>query len=906
MKQFLLTLLTLVLAVLSATAQDMTATPLTLEAAEAGAINIVNPNGLTIEYNKNGAGWTPSTDNPISIGVAEGDVVQFRGNNASYTTYEMGELPTRFTATNNVYLYGNLMSLVDADGFATANALTDETGMGGNFSFLFSTPEVEGELFPKENTTIRNHPTKDILLPATTLTPMCYMYLFSGCTGLTRAPELPATTLTMGCYHRIFDNCTGLTTAPTLPAKRLADDCYSCMFAGCTSLNYVKCLATDISAMGALDWWMEGVPAGGTFVKASTCEWPTGLSGIPEGWTVENATADDGDMGLTPLTMEAIADGTFTIVNPLKRTIRYRKNGGEWTSVSTNPITIEVVAGDVVQYKATYNFYCNEGSDPTHFNSSADCYVYGNVMSLINENTFATNRELTSPFALAWLFANDDFSPNTTLKSHPYNELVLPATTLTTMCYAGMFNGCQGLTTAPALPATKLAQLCYDDMFSGCSGLTEAPQLPATKLAQGCYTMMFYGCTGLTKAPDLLCRNVPANAYDCMFMECSNLSYVKCLATTLGLAATMSWLEGVAPTGTFVKMSQMNGFSRDADGIPAGWTLQAATEAEGDYGAIPLTLEAVTAGTITISNPKGLPVHYEYRHDNRYYYLNNNAETEKTFDMEPGDKLIFKGNNASYGCPAPGYGYQISSTADVYVYGNVMSLTNGGNYATATTLTGQENFACLFGNDDPAHANTTIKSHPTKDLVLGATTLTKSCYAMMFAGCQGLTRAPELPAKELAPICYHRMFGMCTGLTKAPELPAETLATECYFAMFDGCSNLSYVKCLATEMGEHNTDDWLNGVAAKGTFVKADGVEWPTGTDGIPEGWTVVEASDSGLKGDVNNDGQVGIGDIVAITNFMAGLAGDGSPVANADVNGDGEVGIGDIVAITNIMAGQQ
>ena len=62
----------------------------------------------------------------------------------------------------------------------------------------------------------------------------------------------------------------------------------------------------------------------------------------------------------------------------------------------------------------------------------------------------------------------------------------------------------------------------------------------------------------------------------------------------------------------------------------------------------------------------------------------------------------------------------------------------------------------------------------------------------------------------------------------------------------------------------------------------------------------------AGLRGDVNGDGEVGIGDIVAITNVMAGIAGDGFPVARADVNGDGEVGIGDIVAITNIMAGIQ
>ena len=58
------------------------------------------------------------------------------------------------------------------------------------------------------------------------------------------------------------------------------------------------------------------------------------------------------------------------------------------------------------------------------------------------------------------------------------------------------------------------------------------------------------------------------------------------------------------------------------------------------------------------------------------------------------------------------------------------------------------------------------------------------------------------------------------------------------------------------------------------------------------------------LKGDVNGDGTVGIGDIVAITNVMAGIETDPEIVERANVNDDESVGIGDIVAITNIMAG--
>ena len=67
--------------------------------------------------------------------------------------------------------------------------------------------------------------------------------------------------------------------------------------------------------------------------------------------------------------------------------------------------------------------------------------------------------------------------------------------------------------------------------------------------------------------------------------------------------------------------------------------------------------------------------------------------------------------------------------------------------------------------------------------------------------------------------------------------------------------------------------------------------------------WTPFWVTGS-LTGDVNQDGQVGIGDIVAITNVMAGITTDEVTKQRADVNGDGQVGIGDIVAITNIMAG--
>lgn len=129
-------------------------------------------------------------------------------------------------------------------------------------------------------------------LPAIQLGIGCYSNMFQGCTSLVTPPsELKATILQQACYYCMFNGCTSLTTAPVLPAGNLNTNCYAYMFGGCTNLNYVKCLASSASPSNALTNWLSGVAPNGTFVKrASMTSWPTGASGIPSGWTVENAT----------------------------------------------------------------------------------------------------------------------------------------------------------------------------------------------------------------------------------------------------------------------------------------------------------------------------------------------------------------------------------------------------------------------------------------------------------------------------------------------------------------------------------------------------------------------------------------------------------------------------------------
>ena len=128
---------------------------------------------------------------------------------------------------------------------------------------------------------------------------------------------------------------------------------------------------------------------------------------------------------------------------------------------------------------------------------------------------------------------------------------------------------------------------------------------------------------------------------------------------------------------------------------------------------------------------------------------------------------------------------------------------------------------------------------------LPATTLATSCYNNMFWGCTSLTTAPELPATTLAYNCYGSMFNGCTSLTTAPELPATTLTDYCYVSMFANCTSLNRIKMLATNISANGClRGWVYNVAATGTFTKAASMTTlPTGANGIPSGWTVVDAT---------------------------------------------------------------
>lgn len=129
---------------------------------------------------------------------------------------------------------------------------------------------------------------------------------------------------------------------------------------------------------------------------------------------------------------------------------------------------------------------------------------------------------------------------------------------------------------------------------------------------------------------------------------------------------------------------------------------------------------------------------------------------------------------------------------------------------------------------------------------LPAATLAQGSYYQMFFSCASLVNAPTLPATAIYKQTYFQMFRNCSSLVIAPVILATTASggTSCQ-RMFMGCSSLTYVKCLLTNRsGDRVMEEWLNGVAATGTFVKAPNASWESGVSGIPTGWTIIDATD--------------------------------------------------------------
>ena len=801
----------------------------------------------------------------------KGEKILFKSKYAAWRNWDL--TPTNGEAemwsTKRIKIYGNISSLIegkpviksykagiDFNHFFTKLKVVDASNLYinvklGSFAAAF------------ENCTDLIY-APSILYPDK-VTSSCYIGMFRGCTSLLNAPILPATELKDNCYKQMFKGCTSLTTAPALiikPCDVIYPPCQE-MFYGCTSLNKIICLYWnelnyDNYQSVFLNWVSDVAPTG-TFIKRSGANWPTGNSGIPYGWTIEDSKIT------VPLTIKSNQNNNDIYITNTINNFAYSLDEGQTWSILQPDTHITLNQDDIIQLVGANRI--NGGNKPTVDSTygigniviSYSANVLGNVMSLLDgefnnytsgiiSNNFESIQEIPHDSQFKGLFkdnvnltlaySDDLVLPATKLKQSCYEDMFrgcininiwpnaaapelpatiladncyktmfgwtniitapkLPALALAYGCYNGMFWGCWNLTTPPVLPATQLndscyaymfadsaittppqlpaanlKDYCYQYMFGGCTSLTTAPDLPATELSPVCYASMFKGCTSLTTAPTLPATQLAWGCYRQMFKNCSSLNSIKCLALDLGYSdwnSTKDWVDGVAASGTFTKAITMQNWTTGVDGIPSGWTT--AIEVPPYF-----TIESL-ANSNDISYQSNVNNIFDYSIDYGVNWITWAPNTNVT--LNNGDKMLIRGNNPTINST---YGIGTFNATNYFnVSGNIMSLVDGDDYETSTTINANQ-FRSLFnGNTYLLNAN---------ELILPITVLASYCYYQMFYGCTSLTTAPVLLATTLANSCYGNMFFRCTSLTTAPSLPASTLANWCYSSMFNGCTSL--------------------------------------------------------------------------------------------------------------------
>ena len=204
-----------------------------------------------------------------------------------------------------------------------------------------------------------------------------------------------------------------------------------------------------------------------------------------------------------------------------------------------------------------------------------------------------------------------------------------------------------------------------------------------------------------------------------------------------------------------------------------------------------LTFTALEDGTFSLTIPSYVNTSYvtsvSYSLDNGESWSTtaNSASnvTITTPTVTAGNKVLWKGTAVRYGFSSTVNNYcTFSSTGSFAASGNIMSLLYGDSFSNQVSLSGKT--YCFFG-----------------------------------------------------------MFYNCTKLTAAPALPAKTLASNCYTCMFQNCSSLNTVRAaFTTTPGAANTNNWLSGVSASGTFYKNTAATWNVvNVHGVPSGWTIVK-----------------------------------------------------------------
>lgn len=840
--------------------------------------------------------WTDSR-NDYSTQVPTNTKVYLRANTDSWAFNKM------YMENGDYNIGGNIMSLLYGSSFNGTERTLKNSG-DPSFQRLFSlstgnTPRLinaENLLLPATSATTGCYTqlfenqsrmvTVPLILPATTLGSGCYTSMFKGCSSITSTPILPAKTLDYSCYNSMFYDCTSLTTAPELPASVVRTS-YAYMFYGCTSL-------TETPEFPVFD---------GNVNMQSMFEGCTNLTTIhpiiktPS--STPNLNLNNTFKGCNKVTSASIGlndiDTTYNTNNILSWESTFEN------CTSLNEVTfVNMLPKDVPAVNKTFNNVASTGTfkvkqstidswadvstkkpwnvTPVSYNEG-DYDIIIPTESITSPNTLEMNvgakRSVFTISPSNTTYGKSFTSSNTSVASIDGNgEVTAVSEGQTTLrSVSGAFANTTLLTVTDVPPTPVI----NDNEYLWIENTSTDDMKINTKLEVGyawdtvTYTNMEYSYDKSTWNTVTITADMSSSNNDMPLVPAGDKVYLRALAISnpddssnpirvSNIYPTKSAKIGGNPfsmvfgsnfTGNETSPMTINGVYVNCPHFEWSPYTRDASEL-----AIPTAMNISNLSFHQMFQSSGLRVPPQLRYTqipvtttiqgNTYGFYEEMFSECTSLQSAPDLPATSVGDRAYrsmfQGCSSLTTPPSISATtlgveSFEYMFMNCINLTAAPQLNATTVPTQAYTYmfkGCTSLVSVPSFAATT----------LGNATTSVGCCEEMFYGCTSLTTLPSsLPATTLNQYCYKKMFYGCTSLQSAPVLPATQNVNHAYEDMFYGCSSLNSITCLLESgAGDYYMDNWVNGVAANGTFTKAD-AWWPTGTNGIPSGWTVVEYS---------------------------------------------------------------
>lgn len=728
-------------------------------------------------------------------------------------------------------------------------------------------------------------------LPATTLYTRCYRSMFKGCTSLTTAPELPATELKSQCYREMFNGCTSLNyikiLATSWPANTYLEDHITDWVANVAPTGtFVKNINTTYEIDSD-----SGVPVGWTVYNVGEY--------IPQNYTVSIVVNPDDSYGTvsgagtyqegTSVTVRAVPSEGYMFVRWLT------PNGA---TVSTNPIyTFTINRNEYfgAQFAVATYYDVSLSQDP-----DIDATLTGNGTYIAGDTATVTASNVEGYNFIGWYLDDDLVSSSNTYSFTVTNTIALTAKYevipyVPQYYTVNVYNNYPDLGTVSGggryLEGTSVTITATPNQ--GCSfvawisngidvstnqsftfTVTQDVDLGA-KFADS-YYQQYFTMEALESGGKFILNFSRLPSGSSIQVKYNNGAWntIKSNSSLLNQDWTLNiGNSNTLNTGDKISLRRLYRGSSTEYGynIMVGSTGKFAVY--GNIASIYSSHDDVTNMTDTVYAGIDLDT------------MNSNEIYRSLFEC-------------AYQYGTNKYGNQLIDASNLvlpfttltdYAYENMFRLCTELLY-TPTLSAAVLSYACYMNMFENCYSLTTAPALPATTLAdycysgmfrychslvnaptLAATVLAPSCYSSMFFQCKSLTTAPALPATTLNSWCYSQMFSECRllvnasalpattlndgcysqmfeecrSLVNAPDLLATTLVQWCYQSMFANCSSLNNIKCLATTSINANgaTRGWMTGVSETGTFTKDTNATWSTGDDGIPTGWTVVDAS---------------------------------------------------------------